>query len=233
MIEAVIFDWGGTLTPWVDVDHAAGWQAYAAAVHPDDPDAAAVLATTLVTAELGRWSVAKHTHRAFTLAQVLADAEVVAHDPALAAYQRFWADLATRTDPDVEPVLTELKRRGLRLGVLSSTGWPAAWHEQWLHRDGVLELFDGCVWSSDLEYTKPHPEAFAAAMDAVGVTDAARCVFVGDRPYDDIHGARAAGMRAVLVPHSIIPDYQQVPTDAEPDAVIQRLTDLPATISGW
>lgn len=233
MIEAVIFDWGGTLTPWVDVDHADAWQAYAATVHPDDPGAAAALAAALVTAELGRWAVAKETHRAFTLAQVLADADVVAHDPGLARYQGYWGERATRTDPEAAPTLAELKRRGLRLGVLSSTGWPADWHEQWLHRDGILDLFDGCVWSSDLEWTKPHPEAFAAAMAAVGVTDPARCVFVGDRPYDDIHGARSAGMRAVLVPHSVIPAYQQVPVDVEPDAVIQRLADLPTVIAAW
>jgi putative hydrolase of the HAD superfamily len=233
MIEAVIFDWGGTLTPWVEVDHAAAWQAYAATVHPDDPPAASGLATALVTAELGRWMVAKETLRAFTLDQVLADAEVVAHDPGLAAYRRYWGDRATRTDAEAAPMLAELKRRGLRLGVLSSTGWPAAWHEQWLHRDGILELFDGCVWSSDLEYTKPHPVAFAAAMDAVGVTDPARCVFVGDRPYDDIHGARTAGMRAVLVPHSEIPAHQQVSTDAEPDAVLDRLADLPSVVARW
>jgi putative hydrolase of the HAD superfamily len=233
MIEAVIFDWGGTLTPWVDLDHLVGWRSYAAEVHPDDVRAADELAGALVTAELARWFQVKQTHRAFTLEQILADAEVAVHDSAVAAYQQFWADRATRTDPEAAPMLTELKARGLRLGVLSSTGWPAAWHEQWLRRDGVLELFDGCVWSSDLEWTKPHPEAFEAAMAVVGVTDPTRCVFVGDRPYDDISGAKAVGMRAVLVPHSEIPEHQQVPVDVEPDAVIQRLADLPALLDQW
>jgi putative hydrolase of the HAD superfamily len=130
-------------------------------------------------------------------------------------------------------MLTALRARGLRLGILSSTPWPAAWHEEWLRRDGVLHLFDACVWSSDLVWTKPHPDAFRAALDAVGVGDPGRTVFVGDRPYDDVSGAKAVGMRAVLVPHSDIPLAQQVPVDVTADAVIQRLADLPELIAGW
>ena len=64
-------------------------------------------------------------------------------------------------------------------------------------------------------------------MRAVGVDDPAACVFVGDRPFDDIHGAKEVGMRAVLVPHSAIPDLQKGAFAGEPDATIQRLSDLP------
>ncbi len=70
-------------------------------------------------------------------------------------------------------------------------------------------------------------------MAAVGVADPARCVFVGDRPYDDISGARAIGMRAVLVPQSEIPVSQQVPVDVEPDAIVDRLADLIQHIDIW
>jgi len=232
VIEAVIFDWGGTLSPWATVDHLASWRAYADELHPGDTVAAERAAAALLAAEQTRWTLAKETHRAFTLAHVLADAQVATHDLGLAAYQRYWVH-ATYTDPEAAPMLAELKRYGLALGVLSSTGWPAAWHEEFLHRDGVLELFDGCVWSSDLEWTKPHPAAFEAAMTVLGVRNPTRCVFVGDRPYDDISGAKAVGMRAVLVPHSDIPEHQQVPVEVSPDAVIQRLADLPGVLADW
>jgi FMN hydrolase / 5-amino-6-(5-phospho-D-ribitylamino)uracil phosphatase len=39
VIEAVVFDWGGTLTPWLAMDPHASWRAYAAALHPDDTTA--------------------------------------------------------------------------------------------------------------------------------------------------------------------------------------------------
>jgi putative hydrolase of the HAD superfamily len=96
-------------------------------------------------------------------------------------------------------------------------------------RDEVLDLIDGAVYSSEIPWTKPHPEAFRAAMAAVGVDDPGSCVFVGDRPYDDIHGAKSIGMRAVLIPHSEVPAYPA----AEPDAVITRLTELPPLLDRW
>jgi putative hydrolase of the HAD superfamily len=66
-------------------------------------------------------------------------------------------------------------------------------------------------------------------MAAVGMTDPSRCVFVGDRPIDDVHGAQQAGMRAVLIPNSDVPPYAA----ATPDAVIGRLADLRALIESW
>jgi putative hydrolase of the HAD superfamily len=232
MLDAVIFDWGGTLTPWKTVDPHDAWRAYAGALHADDADRAAEAARRLLEADLARWAGVRDEHRAFTIAHVLADAAADHDTAALDAYRDVWVH-ATHTDPEAGPMLTALRDRGLRLGILSSTPWPAAWHEEWLRRDGVLDLFDACVWSSDLPVTKPHPEAFRAALDAVGVADPTRAVYVGDRPYDDVSGAKAIGMRAVLVPHSDIPPHQQVPVDVAPDGVVQRLADLPELIAGW
>ena len=87
----------------------------------------------------------------------------------------------------------------------------------------MLDLIDGDVYSSEIPWTKPSPHAFAAAMDAVGVTDPARCVYVGDRLFDDIWGAQNAGMRAIHVPHSDIPPEQVGHTEGDPDAVVHRL----------
>ena len=72
---------------------------------------------------------------------------------------------------------------------------------------------------------KPHPSVFVEAMAAVGVTNAANAVFVGDRPFDDIFGAKGAGMHTVLRPNPYVPAY-----DVEPDAVIGDLCELLAAI---
>ena len=107
--------------------------------------------------------------------------------------------------------------------------WPRRWHEDVFRRDGILDLIDGAVYSSEIDWTKPHPEAFRAAMAAVGVSDPARCVFVGDRPLDDVHGAQQAGMRAVLVPNSDVPAF----ADAVPDAIVSRLAELGPLLDSW
>jgi putative hydrolase of the HAD superfamily len=52
---------------------------------------------------------------------------------------------------------------------------------------------------------------------------------VGDRPYDDVFGAKSIGMRAVLIPNSDVPPYE----GAVPDAVVSRLADLGPLIESW
>jgi putative hydrolase of the HAD superfamily len=70
-------------------------------------------------------------------------------------------------------------------------------------------------------------------MEAVGVTDPARCVYVGDRLYDDIWGAQQAGMRAVHVPLSDIPVEQVGTRQGTPDGVIHSLAALPDLLATW
>jgi putative hydrolase of the HAD superfamily len=225
-VAAVIFDWGGTLTPWHVIDHQALWHDVCAPHFP--PDSAAAAAAAILAAENGFWRQCETAHQSATLAHVFERAGVTAHDALLDSYFRAW-EPHTYTDPEVAPLLRELRRRGIRVGVLSNTLWPRELHERVFHRDDVLGLIDGAVYSSEIPWTKPHPEAFLAAMAAIGVTDPASCVFVGDRPYDDIFGAKSLGMRAVLVPNSTVPAYE----GAIPDAVITRLSDLLPHLDNW
>jgi putative hydrolase of the HAD superfamily len=225
-VSAVIFDWGGTLTPWHTIDQDELWRAIC--TPHSGAAAAARLAAGLRSAELELWQAAEREHRSATLDELLALAGVQPTEAFLESYFQAW-EPHTFTDPDAEGVLRRLRQRGIRIGVLSNTMWPRDRHERIFERDGVLGLIDGAVYSSEIPWTKPHPEAFRAAMAAVGVTDPATCVFVGDRPFDDVHGARQAGMRTVLVPNSDVPAF----ADAVPDAVIERLAELPALIDRW
>jgi putative hydrolase of the HAD superfamily len=97
----------------------------------------------------------------------------------------------------------------------------------------VLDLIDADVYTSEIPWTKPAPEAFRAAMDAVGVADPSRCVYVGDRLFDDVWGAHNAGMRAIHVPHSNIPAEQVGHTEGEPDAVVRRLPEVGDVTAEW
>jgi putative hydrolase of the HAD superfamily len=223
-IDAVIFDWGGTLTPWHTIDHDALWLGVCAPHFPADhrDRAAAILA-----AERTAWELATTKLRSSTLFAVFEQAAVEPPDELVAAYRREF-EQHTFTDPAAVGVFGQLRARGIKTGVLSNTLWPRAWHEDVFRRDEVLGLIDGAVYSSEIAWAKPHPRAFQAAMASVGVTDPGRCVFVGDRPWDDINGAQRAGMRAILVPHSEVPSF-----DVIPDAVITNLAELPSVIEHW
>jgi putative hydrolase of the HAD superfamily len=225
-VQAVIFDWGGTLTPWHTIDHDALW------LEVCTPHFSAELATAhakaIRAAEFELWRLAETEQQSATMELVFTRAGVSAPGELLDTYYRLW-EPHTYTDPDAAPLLRHLRARGIKTGVLSNTMWPRSAHESVFGRDGVLSLIDGAVYSSEIPWTKPHPEAFRAAMAAVGVSDPASCVFVGDRPHDDIFGAKRVGMRGVLIPNSEVPPHDGV----VPDAVISRLAELPGHLDAW
>jgi putative hydrolase of the HAD superfamily len=230
-LDAVIFDWGGTLTRWHDIDFHAETLALAAAVTTTghDPDAARA---ALHQAGDTVWGRSRDHQQSATIADLFDEAGLD-HDPALlTAYRDFW-EPHTKTDPEAGPTFERLHAAGLRIGVLSNTIWPRAWHVGFFERDGVYDLIDGDVYTSEIPWTKPSPHAFAAAMEALGVREPARCVYVGDRLYDDVWGAQQAGMRAVHIPLSTIPARQVGHSEGTPDGVIHALAELPELIADW
>jgi putative hydrolase of the HAD superfamily len=225
-VRAVIFDWGGTLTPWHNIDVAALWREVCARHFAQD--IARQNAAALHAAERALWLECERDQRSATLERLLLQAGVTPGETFWHSYAEAW-EPHTVTDADALALLQQLRGAGIKIGVLSNTMWPRAMHEQVFLRDGVLGLIDGAVYTSEIEWTKPHPEAFRAAMAAVGAGDPASCVFVGDRPFDDVYGAKRAGMRAVLIPNSDVPGFDA----AEPDAVITRLAELGPLIDAW
>lgn len=231
-LEAVVFDWGGTLSVHADVDMVDMWRLAAEHVAPEDADR---VTAALVAAEAATWARVRTDQRSATLAEILAAASAEAGlDVAEAVLEEAahrhldsWTP-HIRHDPDAIPVLSELRARGLRLGLLSNTHWPRAFHEHFLERDGLAPLLDARLYTSELARTKPHPEAFRTALDALGVTDPSRAVFVGDRLFDDVLGAARVGMRTVHRPNPLVE-----PHDVEPDATITRLPELLDLVAVW
>ncbi|HVL91793.1 MAG TPA: HAD family hydrolase [Acidimicrobiales bacterium] len=230
-VEAVVFDWGGTLTPFADVDMADMWRMAARRLAPDREDE---VCARLVAVEEASWARIAVDQRSTRLAALLAaasdelglDVTDAVLEEAATSHLDSWTP-HVRHDPLAVPTLVALREMGCRIGLLSNTHWPRAFHERFLSRDGLDGLIDARCYTSELVHTKPHPEAFAAVLHELGV-EAPGAVFVGDRPYDDISGARAAGMRAVLRPNAAVP-----PFDVRPDATIAQLPELVALIRHW
>jgi len=231
-VDAVIFDWGGTLSRWHDVDfHAESLALAQAVVNAPHHDPAEITAR-LLSAGGAVWGRSRDHQRSATVADLFSEAGLE-HDPELlTAYYEFW-EPHTFTDPEAGPMFEALRADGIRVGVLSNTIWPRAWHEGFFDRDGVGHLIDGDVYTSEIPWTKPSERAFRAAMEAVGATDPARCVYVGDRLFDDVWGAHQAGLRAIHIPLSSIPQSQVGHSEGEPDAVVHRLSEIPDLVRGW
>lgn len=229
--RAVLFDWGGTITSFHNVDLIDAWRVAAEVLAPDRVDE---VAQALLATEAEVWERTRTTMRSGRIGDVLRDAsravglpvDETVHQLATAAYFDHWTP-TTGARPDARATLTALKERGLVTGLLSNTHWPREQHEHWLRRDGICDLLDARVYTSDLHHVKPHPEAFRALLDALGI-EATDAVFVGDRPWDDIAGAKQLGMRAIWIRNSEVPPY-----DVEPDAVVDELGEIVAVVDGW
>ena len=97
--------------------------------------------------------------------------------------------------PDALEGLAALRERGRRLVVVSN--WDCSLPD-WLGPTGLLELVDGVVTSAEAGAAKPDPAVFRKALELAGV-DGAGAVHVGDSLDNDVAGARAMGIRAILV----------------------------------
>ncbi len=105
------------------------------------------------------------------------------------------ASLEFAAFPDVEPALLALRERGLRLVAVSN--WDCSL-PIWLDLAGVGGLLDGVVSSAEVGQAKPSPAIFRVALAVAGVR-AREALHVGDSMVNDVEGARAVGIRAMLV----------------------------------
>ena len=231
-VDAVIFDWGGTLTRWHDIDFHEESLALAQAVREAGDADHLTNAERLHRAGEAIWGRSRDHQQSATVGDLFTEAGLDHDAELLSAYYEFW-EPHTYTDPEVGPLWRSLRAAGIRVGVLSNTIWPRSWHEGIFRRDGVLDLIDGDVYTSEIAWTKPSRFAFRAAMESVGVEDPEACVYVGDRLFDDIWGAHQAGLRAIHIPHSTIPPAQIGHSLGEPDAVAHSLGEIADLVRPW
>ena len=97
---------------------------------------------------------------------------------------------------DVQPVLLELRNRGVRTAVL--TNGPSDGQRRKLRASGLSEWVDHVVIAEELGASKPSPRAFHAAVAPFAMAPA-DALMVGDSPELDYAGALAAGLQARLL----------------------------------
>jgi putative hydrolase of the HAD superfamily len=103
--------------------------------------------------------------------------------------------LEFRAFPDVEPALRELRAAGARLVIVSN--WDCSLPD-WLGPAGVLDLVDGVVSSAELGEAKPAPAVFLRGLELADAGPG-EALHVGDSLENDVEGARAAGIRPLLL----------------------------------
>jgi putative hydrolase of the HAD superfamily len=119
---------------------------------------------------------------------------------------------------DVRDVLTTLRHRGWRIALLTN-GLPSTQAAK-VRALGLTDLVDHIVYAEQhAPAGKPAPEPFLATLSRLEVAPQS-AVMVGDDRINDIEGARAVGMRTILLSRSA------TSRDANADAVVGKLADV-------
>ncbi|WP_419993261.1 HAD family hydrolase [Streptomyces boninensis] len=113
-----------------------------------------------------------------------------------ALYERHMTPAAWAPYPDAAEVLGELRRRGVRVGVLSNIGWDL---RPVLRAHGVADAVDTCVLSYEHGIQKPDPRLFRIACEELGLAPESVLMVGDDRRADG--GAEAVGCDYLPVDH--------------------------------
>ncbi len=121
---------------------------------------------------------------------------------------------------DVEPCLERLHEAGLRVALLSNTNRDL---EAIVDHFGLRQFIAVTLSSAQVGHVKPSPRIFAAMLDALGAR-AHDTVMVGDSYEEDVRGALAAGLGAILLDRGGgAPHHDDCPT-------ITSLLELPPSL---
>lgn len=227
MIEVVFFDAGETL-----LSPDPSWSERSAMVLSDRGhpiDAAAMREAWIAvgdrfrkTAEAGHvFSASQGASYEFWTSlyvELLAAAGIADPGAPDALYEVFSDPSNYRLFDDAQPVLADLKRRGLRLGIISNF---ESWLGKLLHMLEVLPHMDVVAISGDLGWEKPDHRIFTWAVGEAGVP-ASACAHVGDSPFFDAEAARDAGLHGILLdrhgrwagedlPYPVVPTLRELP----------------------
>ena len=182
MIRNVIFDFGNVLARF---DPASLARKYA----ENEADAAKLAAVVFderwADFDGGRLSYEEH------LAGSLAQLPERLHEAAARLFAGWTGDLAPI--PAIQGLVKELYRRGYGLYILSNA--PVEFSSQVRQNYAFTALFDGAVYSAEIQMDKPHAPIYRHLLSTYGL-DPDECLFIDDKPVN-VEGARAVGMHAV------------------------------------
>jgi HAD superfamily hydrolase (TIGR01549 family) len=206
-LQAVLFDWDGTLLDSYDADSAA----YLAAFRE--------MGIPFTLEDLAR-HYSPNGYAVYRAARL----PPPRWDDATRAWRQQYASHKPKLIPGARRVLSQIARRH-QLGLVTS-GDRDRVHRQ-LRQFGLTRLFAARVCGGDTVRKKPHPAPLRLALRQMCLQPEA-CVYVGDSAHD-LEMARRAGVRAIAV-------LGRFPTEkairaAQPEILLESITELPAALA--
>ncbi len=222
--RAVVFDYFGTLTRMLSpAAFKDGLQPLANALGVPGPDLERAMHGSFSERSSGEWGTFEETM--IRLAGVLGATPTPSElDGALDARLRSQRILVDRLREDSVPTLRTLREMGLKIGLISDCTHelPLFWNEL-----PIAPFFDALRFSVEEGTKKPDPSLYLSVASALGVsTD--ECLYVGDGGSNELEGARAVGMDAILFESPDPEDAVVYVRRSWQGRSIQTLSEIPA-----
>jgi putative hydrolase of the HAD superfamily len=239
VLRAVLFDWGDTLFHFAydETLLEAGWEAGLATLERDGlpgPDETAARFREQYLPLLFVPGSVDEVEYPGMIRELLEGFGVEVDDAALdrflAAEHAAW-EPARQMGAQTHALLDSLRDRGLATGLVSNAFDPGWLLHGDLARMGLAERLDAAVFSSEIGKRKPHPAIFEEVLTRLDVAPG-EALFVGDRRYEDVRGAKELGMATVLAlwfradddERGLDPDFEAF-TPMDVLNVVRRLTN--------
>ena len=128
---------------------------------------------------------------------------------------------------DALKVLSQTKRAGYRIGLISNTGMtPGATFRAYLKQIGMLDYFDVLVFSDEVKLAKPSPQIFLRTLRDLKA-EPEQTVHVGDHLLNDVLGANKVGMKTVWIETY---EERRQEVDIKPDITVASLGEVNTAI---
>ena len=205
VVKAVLFDFGGTLCTYEQIELSQRRVAamFARTIgHPDEGDVLEAWRAGLGAAFRRVVDKDFYLHVDIMRSALREGAASLGRECPEAEIERlqdvFESDLLASLTPrpGMETTLRALRERGLHLGGVSNAD--VHQFEAMVDTLELRELFDSFLCSEEARSCKPHEGIFLQALEQASCRPE-EAVFVGDTPNADIAGAEAVGMRAILI----------------------------------
>ena len=123
-------------------------------------------------------------------------------DECVELHQRRYSDGILPIKPGVKEILEYLYGAGVRIGIASSSRKETV--EKQVGAAGLIGYFSGIVGGGSVKISKPNPEIYLLACSEFGFIPGES--FAIEDSFNGIRAAKAAGMRAIMVPDMILAD---------------------------
>lgn len=233
-IQAILFDMGSTLRRTSKQDSAVKEKKLRELIHILGSDQSPQALFSLLSeraAAYHQWAVAtlsELNEAELWTRWMLPDWPADQIAPQAVRLNQLWRDAIGRRDPlpESKAVVTELFRRGYRLGLVSNTT-SSTEVPQLLQKLEISGLFETVVLSCLFGKRKGDPAILLEAARRMDIAPQA-CAYIGDHPHRDVLAARQAGFaQVILLRDPINPGKQEISDPSlAPDAFIENLTKL-------